>query len=164
MLWTNKGKERTKEVRKNRKPRGMDKLTFKKFNTWLLKNGHNKRDESFSVGNPTKVNMSIFGPLYYVFPIGKFSYSWAETQDINKYDTRTGWGSLTVDSFFDPIVDDYHSELEKPFEEYFYTDTGIKKAYDNGYELWINCKKYYYFKIDPELIYWNKKNQKLERY
>lgn len=32
----------------------------------------------------------VFGAPYYIFPMGKFSYSWIEANDVNMSDSFTG--------------------------------------------------------------------------
>ena len=46
------------------------------------------------------------------------------------------------DKYTDVDFKDYQT-----FHEYFHTDEGFDKAYKNGYEMWINCKEYYYINI-----------------
>jgi len=145
-----------KIVRKDREPKGTDPEIFKKFNMWLQKNGHNRRDKSFSAINPKYINNLFGGNEYYVFPIGRFNYTWIDAYDINMEDEKTGWSMWTLDVEFgdkDSIIID----LKKPFKDYFHTDKGIKTAYKKGYETWINCK--YYYRINMFYYEWDSKDQ-----
>lgn len=146
-----------KRVRKDRRPLGMSYDIFKLFNEWLEKNGHNRRDQSVSVSSNTN---ELFGKEYYFFPIGDFSYSWLESQDVNMDDRRTGWYMDAVAEFFDDPYNfdrDIHYRLDKPFADYFHTDRGISRAYDKGFEMWFNCDMYYY--VDPVYYEWDNKEK-----
>lgn len=154
-IYQNRDKFGIRTVRKNRKPKGTDPHAFKKFNKWLESNRHNRRDQSISVISDFNAT-GLFGLLNFVFPIGNFSYSWVDAKDINDDDGRTGWSQFGVESFFDPDFYEYII-MNKPFEKYFHTDTGIKVAYENGYEVWINCKNYVFAKIDH--FDWDEKDQ-----
>ena len=130
-----------KQVRKDRESKGMSEDIFKEFNQWLEKNGHNRKDKSISVlSNP--INLGMFagsGIIAYVFPIGKFSYTWIKATDVNM-DSKTGWDENAVEMYLRNDTD----TTEKGFENYFFTDKGFDKAYRAEWEIWINCD-YYYF-------------------
>lgn len=155
-----------RDVRKNRSAQGTNSKVFKEFNKWLKKNGHNKRDESFMVSSGYG-EARDFGNVYYIFPIGKISYTWAETKDINMDDDRTNWKLDTVD-YYDFNKDKftldkplYGYDLLKPFPKYFHTDKGIDKAIKNKYEIWINCKEYMFALAENN---WNSKKQLMVKY
>lgn len=76
-----------KKVRKNRESQGMPSQIFKQFNKWLEENKHNRRDKSVSVSAESH---ELFGDRFYFFAIGKLSYSWVESRDVNLDDLRTG--------------------------------------------------------------------------
>jgi hypothetical protein len=140
-----------KQTRQDRKPKGMPSSVAKKFNEWLKENNHLPRHNAViasSYDNSIKTN---FGNNYYIFPIGKFNFTYVETEDINENDRRTGW--------YDYSVDDYMShkknDLPNPFEQYFHTNKKIHIAYDQKYEIWFDCKEYYLASI--AYYDWNKK-------
>lgn len=156
-----KDKVGIKQVRKDRVPSGMDYETFKKFNKWLQDNNHNKRDKSISV-SPKPEGLEMFagssGIIAYVFPIGKFSYSWIKAKDVNIHDPKTGWD----DEMLWDLLWDYEDE---EFENFFFTDEGFNTAYKNGYEIWINANKYYYVAIDAlqtVKMSWDTKDQRFK--
>lgn len=154
-----------KKVRQDRKPRGMQSGVFEKFNKWLEKNGHVRRDKSV-IARKDNNKRNMFGDNYYIFPIGKFNYTWVKAKDINMVD-KTGWYSDAVDNFFTQgektFDNDYRIKLNKPFKEFFTTNKGIDIAWKNQYEIWFDCKEYYYFCLEGfgwhdttgELLKWN---------
>lgn len=137
-----------KSVRQNRRSLGMNQRAFKKFNDWLGKNDHVRRDKSVSASSAGP-SLAIFGNLYYFFPIGKFNYTWVKTGDINRSNPKTGWVKDEVDLYFFKESEygkrgEKRSELKmKKFPTYFTTNKGIKIAHKNKYEIWFDCKEYY---------------------
>lgn len=148
-----------KNVRKDRTPKGMGPVVFKKFNRWLQDNNHNRRDKSVSVSAESH---ELFGDRFYFFPIGKFSYSWIESRDVNMEDNKTGWYAEAPRLYFEnPETFDttYGDALWKPFADYFHTDEGISTAYKNNFEVWFNCNSYYY--VSANYYYWDNKNKRI---
>jgi hypothetical protein len=148
-----------KEVRQDRIPKGMNQDTADNFNKWLKENGHLTRHNAviaISPKDPSSISMyTEFGKNHWIFPIGKFSYTWIESKDVNISDKRTGWDDMVIDQLFNPRMTVTDDLLPKPFEQYFHTNKGIKVAYRNQYEIWFNCKEYYYVKIDK--FWWDGK-------
>lgn len=142
-----------KKVRKNRKPQGMKSDIFKKFNKWLQKNGHNRRDKSVSVSAESS---ELFGARQLFFPIGKFSYSWISAKDVNVSDKVTGWYNVAVDDYF---LNPELLDLDKSFAKYFHTDEGISTAYKNNFEVWFNCDAYYY--VETIFHEWDTDNKQI---
>lgn len=120
-----------KQVRKDRYPYGMTRKEADHINNWLGKNGHNRRDQSV-LCTSDRGWAETFGQEYMIFPVGKFSYTWLKAQDANMDDMYTGW---STDHLWAP---------PEILEKYFTTDKGFDTAYTKMYELWINCKSYYY--------------------
>ena len=144
-----------KKVRQNRRPRGMDKNIFGKLNTWLDQSNHVRRDKAVIATNIIN-NISQFGVTYWIFPIGKFNYTWLKANDMNITDYSTEWDPTAVIEFF--RFGEVRSELMTGnFEDYFTTNKGIKIAYKNEYELWFSCKEYYYIKAYK--YEWNRHTQ-----
>ena len=135
----------TRQVRKDRLPMGMTEKLFKRFNIWLSKNGHMRRDKSVCVISDESAAKE-FGIPSYFFPIGNFSYTWIKAKDVNLDDYSTNWIQSNIDYFFD-YDSDYELEMndedKKAFPKYFTTNKGIEIAYKNEYEIWFNCKEYY---------------------
>lgn len=145
-----------RKVRQDRIPQGTAESTFKIFNKWLESNGHTRRDKAVIARNEANDNANDFGPLYYIFPIGKFKYTWIKAKDVNIADGKTGWGgSKSLDLFFEDSFD----ETRYIFENYFTTNKGIEEAWKNQYEIWFDCKEYHFFSkahfkwLDKELYH-----------
>jgi len=149
--------EGIKKVRQDRKSLGMFQWTADKLNEWLKKHGHVPRDKSVFLTSDYH-NAVDFGSPYMIFPIGKFNYTWIEAKDINIDDPRTKW-----------YYDDYLEKFEnyKKYSDrdrdkllkFFNTNKGFYIPYNNGYEIWMDCKEYYYFGT-MEYV-WFKKEQKI---
>lgn len=158
-----------KDVRKDRRPFGMEIDEADYLNDWLQKNGHMRRDKSvMAISNPE--DLDLFGEPYHFFPLDPIKgYTWAETKDLNMVDQRTGWSDFTVRAWKmkknnEISIDDewvFRMEgelkgLKKPFEDYFHTNKGFNTAYKNGYEIWFNCVRYYFVTTN---IPWDKNKQ-----
>ena len=144
-----------KQTRQDRMPSGMPVKIFKKFNQWLKMNGHTTRDNSVIGTSHDTLQRTAFGNNYFLFPIGKFNFTYAETEDINMDDRRTGWEDDIVDRF----LEDEDVDLSKPFEHYFHTNKKIHHAYDLKYEIWFDCKEYYLAALS--YYKWDKKSHRL---
>ncbi len=146
-----------KQVRQDRQPKGTDRIVFRRFNDWLQKNGHNRRDNSAIA---SFVAPGIHGWAFYIFPMGKFNYTWIEAKDVNIAVDTTGWKQYATDNYnFD--IDKYEGgseRLKKSFKDYFTTDSGYDKAARNGYEIWFNCKQYLFVQVVSPYE-WDKKTQ-----
>ncbi len=130
-----------KTVRQDRTPKGMEDDIFKKFNKWLVDNGHLKRDNVVIASSLNKP-VTMFGRNHYIFPIGKFNYTFVKTEDINISSSKSGWHQDTVEEYFEnPKTFD---KLPVPFHTYFVTNKHIKKAYQHQFEIWFDCKEYYF--------------------
>ena len=91
-----------KTIRKKRRPLGMNLKIFKKFNSWLEKNGHVRRDQSISATSDIKHAKFfipfITGSLIVPFIEGNYDYTWVKTKDINQHDFENKWyGSIVRD-------------------------------------------------------------------
>lgn len=159
-----------KPVRKNRTSLGTRDDVFEKLNPWLQKNKHNRRDQSFMV-TTSEDAVGQFGNPYFVFPMGKFSYTWMNARDFNMKDNRTGWSNDTA-NYYDYENDEWKDDdwaertkrkLKYNFKDYFHTDKGIDDAINAEYEIWINCKKYM-FVMSSRQYGWHKKDQLVIEY
>jgi len=153
----------SKRVRKDRKPQGMLMDEFIAFNKWLEERGHNRRDKSFSATSTSHV--ALFGNPYFVFPIGKFSYTWLKAKDINMPHKPTKWDHNHFTQYLLGRIKEKDTKM-KDIESYFVTDRAIKVAIRNGFEIWINCDVYYYVTAEwnggPLPYYWNDRKQIFE--
>lgn len=130
-----------KKVRQDRASRGMGSYQAAVLNNWLQENGHVRRDKSVICISRPHLN---FGRNYYIFPIGKFDYTFVESEDINFNDRDTGWYRDTVSDAIRLDFELSKPDLKKPFKDYFHTNKKFNMAYDLEYEMWIKCKEYYY--------------------
>ncbi len=145
-----------KTVRQDRNARGNASGTAEDFNNWLGSNGHTRRDKAASIISEASSN---FGRVFYVFPIGKFDYTFINhCIDLNI--SRGKWTPVVLEIAFgspDRILMRYlNSKWEEKIKSEWnpedatnylkkntVTNKNIKKAYDNKWEVWINPKKYY---------------------
>ncbi len=156
-----------KKVRTDRKPRSHTPLKyFKIINTWLEKNGHNRRDNTVICIND-KTRLAMFGAPYKIFPLGKISYTWVDSHDFNITDNSSGWQSGMFNYLpyikagkeaEDRFNKDYKLKMSKPVIQYFHTDDNFDKGYNKKYEFWIKCKSYYYVS-DLTGTKWDKNKQ-----
>ncbi len=86
-----------KTVRQDRNAKGNAHGTAPAFNNWLGSNGHNQRDKSISIISHAP---DVFGRVFYVFPIGKFNYTFIkQCNDIN---IANGiWSPIILEIAFD---------------------------------------------------------------
>ena len=141
-----------KKVRLDRTSLGMNQGVFDKFNKWLQKNGHIRRDKAVSASS-SGPSLQKFGNVGYFFPIGKFNYTWVKTKDINMDDIKGGWRQNEVDLFFFNQEIEYKHQIPtnkefielsiKNFPKFFTTNKGIETAHKNKFEIWFDCKEYY---------------------
>ena len=153
-----------KDVRKNRKPQGTKKSVFVEINKLLEKNKHVRRDQSIMVTSDKNWAKGFGNMVYMVFPIGRFDYSWISLIDFNKIQSEAfaynfaGPESMGDYLFgeFDLISDKEKKEIEDYLLGMITTNKGIKKAYVNGFEVWMNPKSYYlllpYYDSDEETM------------
>jgi len=144
-----------KAVRKDRTSKGMQAKVANVLNDWLQSNGHNRRDKSISA-TASWAHANFFGEPFAVFPIGKFSYTWVPSNDINEPNNKSKWHPELLYAFFD--IQPHYSDSPSAraglpnFEQFFRTDKGIMAAYNNKYEIWFNCKSYYFVKSGSQMI------------
>jgi len=145
-----------KKVRKNRKPKGTPDKDFRLLNKWLDGNQHARRDKSIST-TTDKLHVQLFGNNSWVFPIGKFDYSWVKSPDMNHTNKNTGYFVSSWD-LSDPEKQATISEFLRAYysgtldvrtkqadlKHFVTTNKGFDEAYRKGYEIWIDCKEYYY--------------------
>jgi hypothetical protein len=134
-----------KKVRKNRTPKGTNKKDFLLVNKWLDSHGHARRDQSISV-TADKIQADYFGANSWVFPIGKFDYSWVKSPDFNHSCNTTGYVPGDVfhylRKFYAGTLDTESKQGNLDF--FITTNKGFEEAYKKDYEIWIDCKEYYY--------------------
>jgi len=145
-----------KKTHKDRKPKGSGDVDFKLLNKWLAGNGHARRDQSISV-TADKVTADFFGSNSWVFPIGNFNYSWVKSPDMNHKNAKEGY---YVGHFYpdEPSIWDFlrayygsgimDSQTKKgDLANFITTNKGFNEARKKGYEIWFDCKEYYYILV-----------------
>ena len=124
-----------KDVRTDRHSKGMSTNNFNILNSWLKKNGHAERSKSV-ISTSDKNFADYHGTVHYIFPMGKFKYTYIEAKDLNIDYPNTGW-DVDVIGYFEMGIDN-------EVKDYFHTDKGFKIAYKNKYEIWFESKQYIY--------------------
>jgi len=141
-----------KKVRKDRIPKGTNKTDFKLVNKWLEGNGHSRRDKSIST-TTSEFHSSVFGKSSWIFPIGKFKYTWVKSPDFNHSNMAFGYQTADWDSdsatIWEFVRAYYQGTLDSRTEKanlakFVTSNKGFDEAYRKGYEIWIECNQYYY--------------------
>lgn len=137
-----------KKVRKDRRARigGANEAKF--LNELLEKYGHIRRDKSVMANNRST---ATFGQQYYIFPIGKFNYTWVRAEDWNFSYDKTGWrkpGTGWRDSELE-IEEDFKRQHDM---DNIVTNKGFNTAHKMEYEIWMDCKEYYFMPLHVENI------------
>lgn len=145
-----------KKVRKDRTPKGTLEKDFKILNKWLAGNGHARRDQSISVTAAYDA-VSFFGKPSWVFPIGKFDYSWVKAVDFNYGNEKIGFHVYSFDiqqaTIYEFLRAYYNGTLDSrtkkaDLAQFITTNKEFIEAYRKKYEIWIDCKEYYYVLLD----------------
>jgi len=151
-----------KKVHKDRNPKGTPLKDFKLLNKWLEGNEHVRRDQSISV--TADINSAqYFGSNSWIFPIGKFRYSWVKSHDMNHNNKKTGyyvdsnafgrWDDDDKVATIGDFLKAYYSGTldsrtkEADLANFITTNKGFDEAYRKEYEIWIDCKEYYYILV-----------------
>ncbi len=118
---------------------------FKALNQWLAKNGHADRSKSVSVTSDYET-AAYFGQPYWVFPIGKFKYTFVPSKDFN--DDSVYWSGDSMVTYLKYYeageLDQFNAMNEFDPNRAFTTNKGFVMAIKKQYEIWIQCKQYYY--------------------
>lgn len=129
-----------KRVRQDRIAMRSSFWNMRFINEWLAKKGHVSRDKAVIA---TRSYRSGFGEPHYIFPIGKFNYTWVKSKDWN-FDDVSGWKGVIL---WEKMSTE---KLEEWIEEngmYITTNRGFNIAYTQGYEIWLDCKEFYYMQF-----------------
>ena len=129
-------------VRQDRRPRGMSGRSAKSMNNWLVKNGHTDRSKSVFAGSDNTRLFLFSKNIYEIFPIGKFNYTWIKVTDINMSGGNYDGEILALKNY--DMEGDPYGYLDNMMKDIIVTNKGIKEAYDKKYEIWFDCKSYYY--------------------
>jgi hypothetical protein len=150
-------------VRQDRTPRLTPKKAFENTNDWLQSKGGARRDKSAIAISKMSVIHKTFGDPHWIFPVGKFKYSFVMSQDFNItdgfWDPREffEWMDDYEDRWsHDPEVKEYWDEKDEKFSAFFYHNTHAEKAFREEWEIWFQCPKYYFINIEhphiPRLV------------
>jgi len=63
--------------------------------------------------------------------------------------------------FFSDNVDKFKDCVEKVVENYFYTNEKFDLAYKRGYEIWFDCKYFYYINILDYYVEWDSNKKEI---
>jgi len=150
-----------KNVRKDRFSRLMGLAMLGFMDKYLKSKNLPLRKESM-ICTPNESHIRMFGgQRCFVFPIGKFKYAMVRSSDMNFSNSNRTWAPDELSS----RISDYYTysggeKTEEGREEktdlYEYLDKSIdgnsqkafNEAYKNSYEMWFDCKQYYYVHID----------------
>lgn len=146
----------TKKVRKDRMPRGMTEKVFHLLNKFLEENGHLKRDNVVFANSSRTVLEKYFddADIYAIFPKGKFNYTWFKSVDVNVY-YHGKWDPDIMYAYFtkkgpDRVYGMTEKErlvFEAKLKEMFVTNKNIHIPHEKGFEIWFDCKEYYYLRL-----------------
>ena len=140
----------SKSVRQDRRPMGTPLDLYRYVNKWLKDNKFPTRQESV-ITSSNRDHANFFGKAYYFFPIGSdWKYAWVKAGDFNdnEYNTTTSWD---IDEIVLWFATEEWDELDRLFRLHLYLNKGFKYPHQKGYEIWFNCKYYYFMAIpgDP---------------
>ena len=149
-----------KDVRQDRESLGMMQHVADNFNKWLVKQGHLDRSKSV-MATSNGYHTTGFGNQFFIFPIGKFDYTWIKSGDVNLTNSETKWDYNVLNYKFNDkwTVPLTQSVADIKMEDYFVTNKGFNIAYKKEYEIWMNPKQYYF--ASTEHFNWDTKNEKL---
>lgn len=147
----------SKKTRKIRIPKGgmFDRGdAYEIINEWLVDNGHFSRIKDALIASSRTTG--LFGDQYFVFPIKMKGFTYVKAGDFNF--GSNNWYAIGVSNMVDDLESVGYSDseikqelmnfLDKNFRKAFVTDKNIKNAYNNGYEIWFNCREYYFIDTD----------------
>lgn len=128
--------------------------SYEMINEWLVDNGHFSRIRDVLIASSRTTG--LFGDQFFVFPIKMKGFTYVKAGDFNF--GSNNWYAIGVSNIVDDMVDAGYDEdkirqkltefLDKNFKNAFVTNKNIKKAYDYGYEIWFNCREYYFIDTD----------------
>lgn len=156
-----------KKTRIDRKSKGTSEELYPLINKWLEENGHVRRDRAVMVNslfeNIFRNFAHTFRNIHYMFPIGKFSYTWIKSKDFNLIDDKTGWFPESLYPTLDPVkarevADELGFTMPDPvdLDDWITTNKGIDTAWMKGYEIWFSSNSYYVMSVawekTPEIL------------
>jgi len=142
-----------KAVRKDRKSLiGHSVTIVKRINQYMDHINAARRDRSVIATSKFQQAMThMFGEPYWIFPKGKFKYTFVRSSDFN-------WSGTAYD--FDYAMAFFKDEMWKDPDSipahwkpglWFETNKQFDEAYNKGYEIWFECDHYYYINLNIPL-------------
>src|SRR5574343_759932 len=154
-----------KNIRQDRKPKGMSDTMAKFINDWLEDRKYLRRDQSVIATSDDR-HANRFGTLCMIFQVHDYKFTYVKMDDINISTSNKDlynaikceyWLSDYADSLFkeidnkemyEKLVKLYGSKLvndRKNIMSKGFSDKNLKEAYDKKYEIWFgNVPVYYY--------------------
>ncbi len=140
-------------VRKNRRPKGMNISRYKKFNEWLERNGHVRRDKAV-ITTPLKSLAQEHAVARHIWPMGKFRYTFIlGATDINVPTEITLKHHEKVSDYHPNMIETIEAmgsrmmtDLDKKYLEWLEKNTysnNFRLGVRSGSEIWIQCEEYY---------------------
>jgi hypothetical protein len=134
-----------RSVRQDRRSRMSGPKGRVVINKFLEEYGHVRRDKSVIASSKGRVE---FKPWYRIYPIGRFDYSWVRSRDFN-FDEGSWPGDslawMEQDELFKVLIDqDGMGNIV--------TNKRFGVAYDKKYEIWMDCKEYYFTEYDRKIL------------
>ncbi|GAI90034.1 unnamed protein product [marine sediment metagenome] len=146
-----------KPVRTDRNAKGTSEDAFKFVNKWLSKKGWPRRDRSV-ICTSNKSWADDFGNPRMIFPVEMKGYAWIESRDFNDHSfsdkavskggTPKSWdiGTLEWMTEYSPDENRY-DRADKYLQDFVHGNKHFDIAYNRQYEMWFDCKRYYYLSI-----------------
>ena len=147
-----------KKVRQNRRPRLMNKDVVKYVDKYLTKRGLPLRTKSMICTSSEYAIEKFGGQRCFVYPIGKFKFAMVKSDDMNYTNIKTSWSPINlehnIDNYYTYYIgtedgDDIKKDIDKMLNDNIdgNNQKAFDEAYKNEYEMWFDCKKYYYVDI-----------------
>lgn len=138
-----------KDTRQDRIPRAFSRRLYPILNDWLESNGGARRDKSV-IGSSE--GRTLFGNLFYIFPAGNMNYTFVRSTDINF--SNIDYSPKDLDNYLDYLrTFDRDDDIEDIVKKFFGFNEGFDEAYKNGYEIWFQCKYYYFMDTQEKRIF-----------
>lgn len=119
---------------------------------WLKKNGYPERTKSIIVTSDrqhTKLfTGGVVGDSFYIFPIGSsWKFAYCKLTDFN-FDQEVARSLRKAGKAMEPPTDDETIEMVSDDADLeltnFISNDNFSMAYKRGWEMWFDCKKFYY--------------------
>jgi len=148
-----------KKQRKDRRPQQMPESALHFIDDYLKDNKFPLRSESMICSSNIELIRRWFssGRICFVFPKGTFRFAIVRSGDMNFDNEKTGYDNYEL---YDKIEDFLYTGAKDTYNEILLKlDLNIDgnsqkvfdEAYNKKYEMWFDCKEYYYVDISDPL-------------